>query len=86
MQDAREALEVARSSAISLSEAQEVIAPTLEGLRKLGMIADSNLQNCPLCDYRDSPTLSRQRIDEVSRLERRYERFRQKPSLSCWHR
>ena len=48
-----------------ISEAQEVIASTLTSLRSLGLIKDLDIQICPLCEFGEPLTLSRQRIDEI---------------------
>ena len=66
LEEAQVKFEAAKNSVLQISDAQRVIASALEGLHELELIADSELQFCPLCEYGDSPTLSRKRIDEVS--------------------
>ena len=66
LRDAHIKYETAKEYARHISEAQSVIASTLARLRSLEIIADAEIQVCPLCDYIELPTLSRQRIDTVA--------------------
>ena len=82
-------LEKARTDYVSslesqkqISDANISIARALEVLRKSGLINEEDQQTCPICEFQEVPTLSRDRIDEIESwdpirelVERAKERF-----------
>ena len=57
----------ARETEQRLSEAEEAVASAFQILQDNGLISDTQQQICPLCYFEESPTLSRQRSEEISR-------------------
>jgi len=50
--------------------AQIAISKSLENLREIGLILDSiDDQTCPLCEYSDIPTLTNDRVNQISAWE-----------------
>ncbi len=67
LQVGRSNFQMAVDAAKTISEAQIAISKSLQNLRDVGLILDTDEnQVCPLCEYRDMPTLAPQRIIEIS--------------------
>ncbi len=49
-----------------LSEAEEAIASAFQILQDKGLISEAQQQICPLCDFEESPTLSKQRVEKIT--------------------
>ncbi|MDE2857109.1 MAG: AAA family ATPase [Chloroflexota bacterium] len=64
--EALQTYNTALNSTKHLSEAQEVISKAVHALRLSGLIQDVEQdQICPICKYREIPTLSKRRVQEV---------------------
>ena len=59
-------LNTVRTADAEISEAQIAIASALDSLKRAGLLGDGKEQICPVCDHRDKPTLSSDRISQVS--------------------
>ena len=60
-------LNTATVSTECITKAEEAISRSLQALRDADLLKEVDLQTCPLCEYEGVPTLSIERIKQVSR-------------------
>ena len=66
LKEEHEKFEAARETEQRLLDAEEAIASAFTILQDNGLISDAQQQICPLCDFEETPTLSKQRIEVIS--------------------